>query len=269
LDPTLGTVCPVKDFLRSGLPASSGSETHKGCVGAYRAWNIDCPRRGERLAGVHRVGDGHRQRRTVVNDMHVEGVATVQVHAATEPGRGNRWRSAVDIQAGGIAPLLTVLEQVKLDRDTSRNSRSATTHGRTVTQPASGKPQGGDAGVLNRECHAVGIGIGELETEICGEALHVDGRGKPSAAGFALPAIGQFQARAIQLGAAVELHSGCDEARTKVNGCTAATLNGDDRGGRATLAEIRGRGHGLHGGRGAHTKRARVLLGGGCWLAAV
>src|SRR4029077_15022250 len=142
-----------------------------------------------------------------------------------------------------------VLKEVELHRHAGGNSGRAGGQRCTVTQATTGRTERGSSGILDGEGHTVRAGIDELEGKVVGEALHVDRRGEPGAAGLGLPTIGQLQTCAIQLGASIELQTSGGKSGSEIDGGRAPALNGDDRGGGVAGREVRRGGDGFDRGR--------------------
>src|SRR5712671_2858279 len=152
---------------------------------------------------------------------------------------------------------MRILEQVEFHRHAGRNARSSTRQARTVSQTTARGTERGNSRVLDGESHTVGAGVDELEGEVVGEALHVDRGGEPGAASFRLPAVGQLQTSAIQLGASIELQTGGSETGSEIN-CRRGALNGDDRGSGVAGREVWRGSDGFHRGGGANGERICV-----------
>src|SRR5579859_112928 len=169
---------PGDDILRGGLAAGAAGESDIRGVAADGAGDIDKPGSGEGGVG-HRVRNGHGERGAVVSHVHLENIAAVQTDSATESDRRTGGRGAIGVHPGGVVAFLRILEQIEFHRDANGNSTRAARQARTVAETSAGGAECGRARVLNRERHAIRIGIDDLKREVAGEGLDVHRRGKP------------------------------------------------------------------------------------------
>ena len=88
---------PTEDLLGGSATAGAGSETHKCGRGSYGGRNIDQPREAERFTRDCGVRDAHSQSSTIVTQVRLKDIATVQVDAAAQSSGRYRWRSPVYI----------------------------------------------------------------------------------------------------------------------------------------------------------------------------
>src|SRR6202012_6057397 len=99
---------------------------------------------------------------------------------------------------------------VKVEFDSDAVSDAA------ITETAASRTDRSGAHVLDGESEAVGVRIGDLERKFICEGLDVDRSRPKCACGFVRRnRIGELQARAIQFGVSVELHSSRGEAAAK------------------------------------------------------
>src|SRR6267154_6227965 len=152
---------------------------------------------------------------------------------------------------------MRILEQVEFHRHAGRNAGSSARQAGTVTQTTARRTERGNARALDGESHTVRAGVDELEGEVVGEALHIDGCREPGAASLRLPTVGQLQTSAIQLSASIELQTGGSETGSEIN-CRRGALNGDDRGSGVAGREVWRGSDGFYRGRGANGERTGV-----------
>src|ERR1700747_2493060 len=117
---------------------------------------------------------------------------------------------------------MDILKEIELHGHAGRNAGSSGGQGCAIAEAATGRTERSGSGVLNGEGHTVGAGVDELEGEVVGEALHIDGCGEPGAAGLGLSAIVQLKRGAIQLGVSIKLKAGGGKSGREIDGGRAA-----------------------------------------------
>src|SRR5262249_31771037 len=148
-------------------PAGAAGKAHVGGVAADQLRDVDRPAGGVAGAG-DAVGDGRGQRGAVVDHVHAEGVAAVQVDAgraqihercarrdpaAVQPGRARAFPAVVvEIELHGHA---------LLDASGGRAADVA-----RVAETPSAQAQRVEPGVLHGEGKAVAVRVGQLEREV-------------------------------------------------------------------------------------------------------
>ncbi len=229
------------------MPCSS-SKPHVCGVPGHSSRNIHRPRSCERFTGIRGIGDGQRERRAVVTDVHGKNILALKIDAASQSDRRRHRRRAVEIKARGVVALARIAKQVEFDRHAFRYPRSAAGRRRAVTQTPSKRPNGSRTDALNGKSETVSVRVSSrrlLESEIGGKSLDVDRRGIPGSRRLEPPTVGDAQVGAVQLCLAHKRHGPWCKSRFEIDRACRVLNDRIQPAGDRTVGQIRIRGNGL------------------------